>query len=149
MQVDVLPSYQQATSRGDWLRLAAPYVAFTDYPALCCVNRRFWAVFAPRIWRDPCAASGWLGWRGDSDVISWWIDFIDLKLHKLSAHTRALVRVLDARAAAGDFSLYLGLTEKAVIRALELLPNLQSLLLDNNPNMELRFQRSGAINRQL
>ncbi|EHK48787.1 hypothetical protein TRIATDRAFT_158152 [Trichoderma atroviride IMI 206040] len=149
MQVDVLPSYQQATSRGDWLRLAAPYVAFTDYPALCCVNRRFWSVFAPRIWRDPCAASGWLGWRGDSDVISWWIDFIDLKLHKLSAHTRALVRVLDARAAAGDFSLYLGLTEKAVIRALELLPNLQSLLLDNNPNMELRFQRSGAINRQL
>ncbi|KAM0451749.1 hypothetical protein ACHAO4_005706 [Trichoderma viride] len=149
MQVDVLPSYQQATSRGDWLRLAAPYVAFTDYPALCCVNRHFWSVFAPRIWRDPCAASEWLGWRGDSDVISWWIDFIDLKLHKLKAQTRALVRVLDARAAAGEFSLYLGLTEKAVIRALEMLPNLQSVFLDNNPNMELRFQRSHAINGQL
>ncbi|PON23677.1 hypothetical protein TGAM01_v207324 [Trichoderma gamsii] len=149
MQVDVLPSYQQATSRGDWLRLAAPYVAFTDYPSLCRVSRHFWSVFAPRIWRDPRAASGWLGWREDSDVISWWIDFIDLKLHKLSAHTRALVRVLDARAAAGDFSLYLGLTEKAVIRALELLPNLQSVFLDNNPNMELRFQRSDAINGQL
>ncbi|KAK1238046.1 hypothetical protein MKX08_002625 [Trichoderma sp. CBMAI-0020] len=149
MQVDVLPSYQQATSRGDWLRLAAPGVAFTDYPALCCVSRRFWAVFAPRIWRDPRAASGWLGWRGDRDVIAWWIDFIDLKLHKLSAHTRALVRVLDARAAVGDFSLYLGLTEKAVIRALELLPNLQSVFVDNNPNLELRFQSSQAINGQL
>ncbi|KAM0513946.1 hypothetical protein ACHAPE_007301 [Trichoderma viride] len=149
MQVDVLPSYQQATSRGDWLRLAAPYAAFTDYPSLCRVNRHFWSVFAPRIWRDPRAASGWLGWREDSDVISWWIDFIDLKLHKLSARTRALVRVLDARTAAGDFSLYLGLTEKAVIRALELLPNLQSVFLDNNSNMELRFQRSDAINGQL
>lgn len=84
-----------------------------------------------------------------TDVISWWIDFIDLKLHKLKAQTRALVRVLDARAAAGEFSLYLGLTEKAVIRALEMLPNLQSVFLDNNPNMELRFQRSHAINGQL
>lgn len=80
-----------------------------------------------------------------TDVISWWIDFIDYKLNKLTARTRALVRVLDARATAGEFSLYLGLSEKAVIRALELLPNLQSLFLDNNPNVELRFQRSDAI----
>jgi hypothetical protein len=57
--------------------------------------------------------------------------------------------VLDARATAGEFSLYLGLSERAVIRALEMLPNLQSVLLDNNPNMELRFQRSNAISGQL
>ncbi|KAH8125748.1 hypothetical protein FP744_10002432 [Trichoderma asperellum] len=150
MEVDVLPSYQQATSRGDWLPLAAPYIAFTDYPALCCVNRRFWSVFAPRIWRDPRMASGCLGWREDSDAIPWWIAFIDHKLSKLTAHTRALVRVLDARATAGEFSLYLGLREKTVIRALELLPNLHSLLLDNNPNVEMRFQRRDAtINDQL
>lgn len=84
-----------------------------------------------------------------TDAISWWIDFIDVKLSKLTVHTRELIRVLDARASAGEFSLYLGLTEKAVIRALELLPNLQSVFLDNNPNMELRFQRSEAISGQL
>lgn len=73
--------------------------------------------------------------------------FIDSKLNKLTAHTRALIRVLDARATVGEnaFSLYLGLTEKAVHRALELLPNLQSVFLDNNPNMDIRFQRSDAI----
>ncbi|KAL6901251.1 hypothetical protein GGI43DRAFT_404388 [Trichoderma evansii] len=152
MEVDVLPSYQQATSRGDWLQLAAPYIAFTDYPSLCCVNRHFWSVFAPRIWRDPRKASGRLGWREDSDVTSWWMVFIDHKLNKLTAQTRALIRVLDARATAGEnaFSLYLGLTEKAVIRALELLPNLQSVFLDNNSNLEMRFQRSDAtFNGQL
>lgn len=74
---------------------------------------------------------------------------MDLKLNKLTAQTRALIRALDARASEGEFSLYLGLTEKVVIRALELLPNLQSVFLDNNPNIELRFQRSDTINSQL
>ncbi|KAL7926424.1 hypothetical protein ACQKWADRAFT_318340 [Trichoderma austrokoningii] len=150
MQADVLPSYQQATSRGDWLQLAAPCIAFTDYPSLCCVNRHFWSVFAPLIWKDPGAASGCLGWREDSDAVSWWAEFIECKLDSLTARTRALVRVLDARATAGEFRLYLGLTEDAVIRALGLLPNLQSVLLDNNPSLELRFQRSNtALNGQL
>lgn len=44
-----LPSYQDAVSP-DWLPLVAPYVSPEDYPALCGVNRRYWDVFAPRIW---------------------------------------------------------------------------------------------------
>lgn len=63
--MDVLPTYQQATARPDWLQLAAPYIAFTDYPSLCRVSRRFWSVFAPQLWRDPCAASKRLGWSTD------------------------------------------------------------------------------------
>jgi hypothetical protein len=47
-----LPSYQEATSRPDWLVVAAPYVDTADYHSLCLVNRHFWAVFAPRLWVD-------------------------------------------------------------------------------------------------
>jgi hypothetical protein len=47
-----LPSYEEATSRLDWLGLVAPFVEFSDYKILCLVNRRFWHVFAPRLWRD-------------------------------------------------------------------------------------------------
>lgn len=44
-----LPSYQDAVST-DWLRLVVPYISPSDYAALCRVNRRFWEIFAPRIW---------------------------------------------------------------------------------------------------
>lgn len=47
-----LPSYGEATSRPDWLRLAAPYVDFDDYRALCLVDRRSWLIFAPCLWAD-------------------------------------------------------------------------------------------------
>ena len=47
-----LPSYQEATSRPDWLQVAAPYVDPADYHSLCLVNRHFWAVFAPHLWVD-------------------------------------------------------------------------------------------------
>ncbi|KAH6999953.1 hypothetical protein EDB80DRAFT_725879 [Ilyonectria destructans] len=47
---EVLPSYHEATARQDWLHLVASFVAPPDYPALCLVDRRFWHVFAPRLW---------------------------------------------------------------------------------------------------
>lgn len=47
-----LPSYREATAKLDWLCLVAPYVAFPDYAALCLVSRRFWHVFAPRLWEN-------------------------------------------------------------------------------------------------
>jgi hypothetical protein len=48
-----LPSYEEATARPDWLELVAPYVHHTDYWRLSLVNRRFWHIFAPRIWNSP------------------------------------------------------------------------------------------------
>lgn len=47
-----LPSYQEATSRLDWVALVAPYCRFADYRALCLVNRRFNKVFARLLWMD-------------------------------------------------------------------------------------------------
>jgi hypothetical protein len=47
-----LPSYSEAIAPTDWLALAVPYVARSDYRALCLVSRRFWLAFAPRLWRD-------------------------------------------------------------------------------------------------
>lgn len=47
-----LPSYQEATTRLDWLQVAAPYTDPADYYSLCFVNRHFWSVFAPRLWVD-------------------------------------------------------------------------------------------------
>lgn len=51
-----LPSYSEAIAQTDWLALAAPYVSFSDYRALCRVSRRFWDTFAPRLWRDILSA---------------------------------------------------------------------------------------------
>ncbi|KAM0249179.1 hypothetical protein ACHAQJ_009159 [Trichoderma viride] len=143
MVADILPTYQQAVSRGDWVQLAAPYIAFTDYPALCCVSRHFWSVFAPRIWRDPYTSSKLLGWSEESDTISWWVAFVAHKLDKFTAQTRALVRVLDARGPVGghSFNMYLGLTDEAVERALDLLPNVDCLFLDDHPGLSMRFLR--------
>lgn len=47
-----LPSYEEATARPDWLKLAAPYVRFGDYRSLCLVSRHYWQIFAPRLWAN-------------------------------------------------------------------------------------------------
>lgn len=52
-----LPSYQDATTRPDWLALVAPYVPVREYARLCLVCRRFYRQFAPRLWNDPLAAA--------------------------------------------------------------------------------------------
>ncbi|RFU72096.1 leucine rich repeat domain containing [Trichoderma arundinaceum] len=133
MMADALPSYQDAVSRSDWLQLAAPYMAYTDYPALCRVNRRWWC----------CKVAALIRNRLPADTISWWIEFIHHKLGVLTTQTRALIRVLDARGAAGsnDFSLYMGLRESAFERALGLLPNVESLLLEDHVNLDVGFLR--------
>jgi hypothetical protein len=51
----LLPSYQEATTRPDWLTLVAPYIPVKDYARLCLVSKRFYEQFAPRLWNDPFA----------------------------------------------------------------------------------------------
>ena len=48
-----LPSYQEATVRPHWLDIVAPYIHAMDYARLCLVDRRFYAAFASRLWKDP------------------------------------------------------------------------------------------------
>lgn len=48
-----LPSYLEAISRPQWISVVAPYVYPADYARLCLVNKRFYAEFGPRIWKDP------------------------------------------------------------------------------------------------
>jgi len=47
------PSYQEATSRADWLPLVAPYISPPCYTNLCLVSKRFYRQFAPVLWNDP------------------------------------------------------------------------------------------------
>lgn len=56
-----LPSYQDATTRPDWLELVAPYVPVREYARLCLVSKRFYHQFAPRLWNDPLTALSILG----------------------------------------------------------------------------------------
>ena len=61
MAAPLLPTYQDAICRPDWLELAAPYVYCRDYARLCAVDRRSWRVFAPRLWNDPLTVIRRLG----------------------------------------------------------------------------------------
>ncbi|KAL7810795.1 hypothetical protein V8C44DRAFT_350050 [Trichoderma aethiopicum] len=117
---DVLPSYPEAIARPDWLQLAAPYVAITDYPALCRVNSRCWHIFAPLLWRDPCAWSKRLGRSTDDDTGPFWSRFLLRDARLLSPRTRDLIRVVDVRKAIAHF-----------YQLLALLPNVESLLIDD------------------
>lgn len=51
--MDGLPSYEEATAAPDWLELAAPSVAPTDWRRCCLVDKHFYRHFAPRLWLDP------------------------------------------------------------------------------------------------
>lgn len=62
-----LPSYQQATGVQDWLDLVAPYVDIHDYRNLCLVNKRFFTIFAPFVFRSPLDMAGQLNGAGDPD----------------------------------------------------------------------------------
>ncbi|KAM6476911.1 hypothetical protein HDV62DRAFT_402349 [Trichoderma sp. SZMC 28011] len=151
--MDVLPTYQQATTRPDWLQLAAPYIAFTDYPSLCRVSRRFWSVFAPQLWRDPCAATWAALIRISADTRQWWANFMSRTLLQLTPKTRLLIQVLDVRGAAGprEFAMYSELTANAFTLALQLLPNVTALVLDDQENLDIRFlgQQTVPLGRAL
>lgn len=56
-----LPSYQDAVRAPDWLELVAPFVSVRDYRSLCPVDKRFYRLFAPRLWNDPLTAVRQLG----------------------------------------------------------------------------------------
>lgn len=62
-----LPSYQQATGVQDWLDLVAPYIDIHDYRNLCLVNKRFFTIFAPFLFRSPLVMGGQLDVAGDPD----------------------------------------------------------------------------------
>ncbi|CAK7268651.1 hypothetical protein SEPCBS57363_003201 [Sporothrix epigloea] len=91
-----LPSYDEAVSGGHWLNLVAPYVAVQDYPKLCRVSRRFYDLFAPRLWRDPLQTVCRLGLH-PNDVLEWFIYFVTERAKLVRFSTRKLVLALDLR----------------------------------------------------
>ncbi|KAH0496213.1 hypothetical protein TgHK011_003585 [Trichoderma gracile] len=130
---DVLPSYSEAIARPDWLQLAAPYIAITDYPALCRVSSRCWHIFAPRLWRDPCAWSKRLGRSTDDDTGPFWSRFLLRDARLLSPRTRDLIRVVDvSKASAADvYNSWAESATKHFCEFLALLPSVESLLVDD------------------
>ncbi|KAJ6439487.1 leucine rich repeat domain-containing protein [Purpureocillium lavendulum] len=138
-----LPSYQEATSRPDWLRLTAPYVRFDDYRSLCLVSRRSWRIFAPCLWADLLRAVRRAG-LDPGDDLAWWFDFVFNKLDRVAPSTRGLVRVLDVRDFGKDAYHFAsdndaGALGKSFMRALELLPNTDSILLDGHADLDPAF----------
>ncbi|KAG6009171.1 hypothetical protein E4U43_000040 [Claviceps pusilla] len=141
--MDSLPSYREATEAADWVQLISPYCRFNDYHALCLVNRHFNLVFLPLLWKDLFKAVRLSG-LDPGDDLKWWSNFAYTKLDHLSASSRALVRILDARQFAKnayeswsdqqDSSL-----DKAFGRALALLPNVNAILLDGHRDLNLDF----------
>ncbi|KAL3959720.1 hypothetical protein ACCO45_004837 [Purpureocillium lilacinum] len=138
-----LPSYKEATAKPDWLRLVAPYVRFDDYRSLCLVNRRSWRIFAPCLWADLLRAVRRAG-LDPGDDLAWWFDFVFNKLDRVAPATRSLVRVLDARDFAKDAYHFAsdggaGSLGESFARALELLPNANSILLDGHADLDAAF----------
>ncbi|PHH85879.1 hypothetical protein CDD83_11045 [Cordyceps sp. RAO-2017] len=134
-----LPSYLEATTRPDWLRIAAPYVRPLDYPSLCLVSRRARTIFAPRLWADLLTAVRHFGLHS-ADDLSWWFDFVFQKLDRVSPETRGLVHLLDARHFGRDAYHFAsdqhdGLLEKSFDCAMRLLPNVHSVLLDGHADL--------------
>ncbi|KAH8714186.1 hypothetical protein BGZ61DRAFT_207511 [Ilyonectria robusta] len=136
----VLPSYREATARQDWLHLVASFVALPDYPALCLVDRRFWHVFAPRLWFNVLLAVRQAGLQSGDDL-AWWFNFVFVRLERTQPKTRALVRVLDAREFAKDSYHFASDQQERSLnqsfkRALTLLPNLTCILLDGHADLD-------------
>ncbi|EEU44112.1 uncharacterized protein NECHADRAFT_30392 [Fusarium vanettenii 77-13-4] len=131
-----LPSYQEAVSV-DWLRLVAPYISPRDYAALCRVNRRFWDMFAPRLWRD-VAQSG----RDEADLLltvlglGWLLNSVFGQLGRMRPETKSLVSVFDVRMAGGLYSFNMGRNPNNSLReAVKTLPNLSCFLIDGRQDL--------------
>ncbi|KAM3449432.1 hypothetical protein MY3296_006897 [Beauveria thailandica] len=134
-----LPSYQEATTRADWLQVASPYIHTSDYHALCLVNRHFWKLFAPLLWIDILASVRRRGLKPDDDL-SWWFDFTFVKLGNVRLSTRGLVRVLDLRDFATESYQFATDENARFLRslhmALKLLPRVNALLLDHHTEID-------------
>ncbi|OAA76041.1 hypothetical protein LEL_05725 [Akanthomyces lecanii RCEF 1005] len=134
-----LPSYQEATTRADWLELAAPYIHIADHHVLCLVNRHFWKVFAPRLWVDILTTVRRRGLQPDDDL-AWWFDFTFVKLGNVRPSTRGLARILDLRDFARECYQFATDQNARFLRslhmALKLLPNANALLLDHHTEID-------------
>ncbi|KAG6079088.1 hypothetical protein E4U16_001261 [Claviceps sp. LM84 group G4] len=138
-----LPSYQEAIEAADWLQLVLPYCRFNDYPALCLVNRHFNDVISPLLWRD-ALKSVRLSGLDPGDDVKWLLNFVYFGLDHLSASTRSLIRILDARlfgkAAYEPWSNQQESTlGKAFERASTRLPNVNVILLDGHRDLDFSF----------
>lgn len=68
--------------------------------------------------------------------LSWWFDFVFRRLDRVAPATRALVRVLDARAFAKDaYRFASDRLAQSFQRALELLPRVHSVLIDGHADL--------------
>ncbi|KAM3466949.1 hypothetical protein MY5147_008915 [Beauveria neobassiana] len=134
-----LPSYQEATTRADWLQVVSSYIHTSDYHALCLVNRHFWNLFAPLLWIDILATVRRRGLKPDDDL-SWWFDFTFVKLGDVRLSTRGLVRVLDLRDFATESYQFATDENARFLRslhmALKLLPRVNALLLDHHTEID-------------
>ncbi|WYZ37058.1 hypothetical protein EsH8_II_000564 [Colletotrichum jinshuiense] len=138
-----LPSYQDAVSRLDWLGLVAPYVEDKDVAQLCSVNRRFYAVFAPRLWNDPLVAIRRLG-LDPSDDLEWYLAFIFDRMQRVRQSTLALITTLDFRDFAKDTAHFSSDNSSRTIpeslrRLPESLPSLRCILLDGHIEADPAF----------
>ncbi|KDN65887.1 hypothetical protein CSUB01_09095 [Colletotrichum sublineola] len=138
-----LPSYQDAVSRLDWLQLVASYVEDKDLASLCSVNRRFYALFAPRLWNDPLVAVRRLGMH-PSDDLEWYLAFVFDRMQRLRQSTLALITTLDFRDFAKDTAHFSSddsaRTISETLRRLPgILPNLRCILLDGHVEADPAF----------
>ncbi|RGP60301.1 hypothetical protein FLONG3_10930 [Fusarium longipes] len=131
-----LPSYRDAVS-ADWVRLVVPYISPNDFAALCRVNRRFWRIFAPRIWGHiPSTSSDRLVGRDPEHDIDWLVGSVLGQLNRTRSEAASLVRVLDARFIRGTCSLSIGEKLNASLKnAIRYLPNLNSVLIDGHEDL--------------
>ncbi|KAG6161680.1 hypothetical protein E4U25_003345 [Claviceps purpurea] len=141
--MDALPSYQEAIEAVDWLQLVLPYCRFSDYHALCLVNRHFNDVISPLLWRD-VLKSVRLSGLDPGDDVKWFLNFVYFGLDHLSASTRSLIRILDARLfGKAAYEPWSGQQEstlsKAFERASTRLPNVNVILLDGHQDLDISF----------
>ncbi|KAF4993027.1 hypothetical protein FGRMN_6763 [Fusarium graminum] len=130
-----LPSYQDAVS-ADWLRLVVPYIACRDYPSLCRVDSRFWAVFAPRLWSRIPGSAGVATYDSERDL-EWLFGSVLNHLSRARPETRSLVRVLDVRSVRGTYSLNTGNSFNDKLRdAIKYLPNLSCVFADGHQDLD-------------
>ncbi|KAF6822020.1 hypothetical protein CPLU01_12265 [Colletotrichum plurivorum] len=147
-----LPSYQDAVTRLDWLELVAPYVEDKDFASLCCVSKRFYAVFAPRLWNDPLVAVRRLGldpsddgrYFGVDQDLEWYLSFVFDRMQRLRQSTLALITTLDFRDFAKDTAHFSSDNSSRTIpetlrRLPKILPSLRCVLLDGHVEADPTF----------
>ncbi|KAI0806545.1 hypothetical protein GGR55DRAFT_214603 [Xylaria sp. FL0064] len=139
--MDILPSYSEATSRRDWLSLAASFVPVSSWTTCCLVDSRFYSYFAPRLWQDPLATVRSLGLHPNDDL-AWYRRFIHKYAGSARLQTRCMVKSLDFRAfALRPSGLYsTDASERAISESFgtlsKLFPRLMCLIIDGHPELD-------------